>query len=420
MNLTTKTTLLYLLVALVVFAAGGITMYFSAQEVVRRETFFELRESILTIEKAIEGGVDLDALQNNKVCVTKVENINPADTVKTFFLSDTLAIHPYWNRLEPHLKVTAFREIDGDFYRMSVIDVFIENDDIYEGVVNTMLWLFAVLGGVLLTLSFLINRWLFHPFKQTLNKIRSFNLKKDEQLHLPNTSTKEFKQLNAFVTEMTTKARQDYRAVKEFSENASHEMQTPLAIVQGKLELLVETPGLAEEQLALVQSAQQSLNKLSKMGGALLLLTKIENQEFATMQRTDFSKVVQTCVRNFEEIAGLRGLTLESDIAKQVEQNINPVLADIMVANLVKNAIRHNDENGWVKVELTPERLAVSNAGQPPKIPTEQLFQRFQKSSSNGSSLGLGLSIVKKICEVSNWKAEYKYAGNVHQISVIF
>ena len=138
------------------------------------------------------------------------------------------------------------------------------------------------------------------------------------------------------------------------------------------------------------------------------------------MQRTDFSKVVQTCVRNFEEIAGLRGLTLESDIAKQVEQNINPVLADIMVANLVKNAIRHNDENGWIKVELTPERLAVSNAGQPPQIPTEQLFQRFQKSSSNGSSLGLGLSIVKKICEVSNWEAEYKYAGNVHQISVIF
>jgi len=420
MNLTTKTTLLYLLVAMVVFAAGGVTMYFSAQEVVKRETFFELRESIITIEKAIEGGVDLDALQNSKVCVTKVKNINPADTAKSFFLSDTLAIHPFWNRLEPHLKVTAFREINGDFYRMSVIDVFIENDDFYEGVVNTTLWLFGVLGGVLLTLSFLINRWLFYPFKQTLNKIRNFNLKKDERLKLPQTSTKEFKQLNAFVAEMTTKARQDYRAVKEFSENASHEMQTPLAIVQGKLELLVETPGLAEEQLALVQSAQQSLHKLSKMGEALLLLTKIENQEFATMQRTNFSKVVQTCVTNFEEIAGLRGLTLESKIAEQVELNINPVLADILVVNLVKNAIRHNDENGWIKVELTPERLAVSNAGQPPKIPTEQLFQRFQKSSSNGNSLGLGLSIVKKICEVSNWKADYKYAEHVHQISVTF
>jgi len=419
MNLTTKTTLLYLLVAMVIFAAGGVTMYFSAQEVVRRETYFELRESIIQIEKAIKGGVDLEALQNNKVCVTKVKNITPADTAKAFFLSDTMATHPYWNRLEPHIKVTAFREINDEFYRMSVIDVFIENDDIYDGVVNTMLWLFGVLGGVLLILSFLINRWLFHPFKKTLNRIRGFNLKKDERLELPQTSTKEFKQLNAFVTEMTNKARQDYRSVKEFSENASHEMQTPLAIARGKLELLVETPGLSEEQIALIQSTQQSLGKLSKMGEALLLLTKIENQEFATMQRTNFSNVVQTCVYNFEEIAGLRNLQLDSSIAQRVELNINPVLADILVVNLVKNAIRHNVDGGWVKLELTPERLTVSNTGKPPKVPTDQLFQRFQKSTNNGS-LGLGLSIVKKICEVSSWSVIYNYDEQIHHISVKF
>src|SRR5690606_32582196 len=113
----------------------------------------------------------------------------------------------------------------------------------------------------------------------------------------------EFRQLNSFVEQMVGKARRDYRSVKEFSENASHEMQTPLAIARGKLELLLETNNLDTEQTRLIQSAQQSLGKLSKLGEALTLLTKIDNKEFASRAEVDFSRIVNNCLVNFEDLA---------------------------------------------------------------------------------------------------------------------
>lgn len=240
------------------------------------------------------------------------------------------------------------------------------------------------------------------------------------ELDLPNTSTNEFRQLNRFVNEMTHKARRDYLSVKEFSENASHEIQTPLSIAQGKLELLQEMPGLTMEQSELIQAAQYSLLKLSKLSEALLLLTKIDNKEFAAQEEVDFSRIVQCCLCNFAEISGLKGLEFTSEVEEKVLLYMDATLADILVVNLVKNAIRHNIPEGWIHVKLTKNQLCVENTGHPPKVPTQQLFERFQKNHQTDGSLGLGLSIVKKICDINQFTVSYTYLDAIHQICVKF
>ena len=418
MRLITKATLLYLFIMSLVFSIAGMVTYKMVMKRVARETDYSLAQNMWLLRDAVREGKPLDALQNQKTKITKVTQIFPKDTLYSF--SDTLAMHPYYKRLEPHRKLTITKKINGTYYRFKMIDIFLETDDVSGGVISVMTRLFFGLGLVLLLASFMISSWLFQPFQRTLEKIKGFNLKNNQVLSFEDTSTKEFRQLNGFISQMTDKAQRDYISLKEFSENAAHEMQTPIAVAKGKLELLLESPNLQEEQLPLIQSAQSALSKLSKLGQSLSLLTKIDNNEFKVKETTDFSEVVKQSVLTFQDICELKGLTLKSEIEQEVMLSINASVADILVSNLLKNAVRYNIADGWVNVTLDKKQLVVENPGNPPNVPTNQLFERFRKSNQSGSSLGLGLAIVKKICEVNQLHVDYVFIDETHRLIVKF
>jgi len=418
MRLITKATLLYLFIMSLVFSIAGMITYNMVMERVARETDYSLAQNMWILRDAIRDGKSLDALQNQKTSIVKVTSIQPKDTMYAF--SDTLAMHQYFKRLEPHRKLTITEKINGAYYRFSMFDIFLETDDVSDGVISVMTKLFFGLGLVLLVASFLISSWLFQPFQQTLQKIKGFNLKNNKGVHFEDTSTKEFTQLNGFISQMTDKAQRDYISLKEFSENAAHEMQTPIAVAKGKLELLLESSNLQEAQLPLIQSAQAALSKLSRLGQALSLLTKIENNEFKVKETTDFSEVVEQSVLTFRDICALKGLTLKSNVEEKVMLSINASVADILVSNLLKNAVRYNTKNGWVNVTLDKKQLIVENPGNPPNVPTNQLFERFRKSNQSGASLGLGLAIVKKICEVNQLHVDYVFMEGTHRLIVKF
>ena len=224
MRLITKTTLLYLLIALFVFGMGGYLTYYAIKQAVSKETDYEMVSDYRMLRAAIESGKPIDALQNDKVKIELVSTVVPADTVYQF--SDTLAMHPFWKRLEPYRQLKVSKEINGAYYRIRMVDNFLEVDDMLDGVIGILSRLFLTLGVILLLCSFLISQWLFQPFQRTLEKIKNFNLKQDAPLQLADTSIKEFQQLNEFVENMTAKATRDYQSLKEFSENAAHEIQT--------------------------------------------------------------------------------------------------------------------------------------------------------------------------------------------------
>ena len=418
MTLLAKTTLFYLLVALLVFGVGGVVTYKMVKKEVEKETDYYLWGTYRQLVDAIRDGKPPRAFNNDKVQICELEDRAWTDTLAIF--SDTLGNHFTLDRLEPHRKLTKIKNIDGTWYQFSLIDALIEPDDMYEGVIDILSQLFLFLSVTLIAFSFFFARLLLRPFKEMLKRIGQFNLKNQDTIQLPRSTTKEFKELRSFVENMTGKARRDYLSLKEFNENASHEMQTPIAVAKGKLELLLQDEQLSDRQAALIQAAHQSISKLSRIGSSLSLLNKIENREFAVVDKIDLAEVVRNCITHFDELAQLKGLEIEHEIKGPVSLPIDTNLADILLSNLLKNAIQHNELGGWIKVELNDKRLLFRNSGKPPKLSTRKLFGRFSKGDYHGGSVGLGLSIVKKICDVSRWQVQYEFQEGVHELSILF
>jgi len=402
---------------LLVFAAGGIIAYHVIKDEIDAEHRRFLRHRLARIAELIANGEQVPAYDGEKLDVIP---LGPDAREQSFRFSDTLVWHSYLKRMESHYKLSAVQKIGDQHYYMETFDVIVEADDIMETVIRALSRIFLLLLIVVGVVGALFSARIFRPFNKTLNRIRDFNVQSNEPLDLPKTSTMEFKRLNYFVGKMADRNRREYQALKEFSENASHEMQTPLSIARGKLDLLLDSPNLGDQDLGLVISAQQSIQKLSKLGRSLSLLTKIENEEFRSEGPSNMSALLQSIIDQFEELISLKSLTLEQTVEEQVSVPMDPVLADVLLTNLFQNAVRHNLKGGYIKVDLNQERLLIQNTGPPPQVPTEELFNRFRKDRQSGESLGLGLAIVRRICDMNNLQVRYRYQQERHVLEVRF
>jgi signal transduction histidine kinase len=293
----------------------------------------------------------------------------------------------------------------------------IESDDITEAVAKILLWILAMQVIGALGIGYFVSGSLFKPFRSTLKRIQQFNLNDRQYLEAEPTNVTEFTHLNTFVEEMTKKAVSDYKNLKEFAENASHELQTPLAIAKGKLELLAETE-LTAEQFEYLEKLERSLKKLSRLSESLALLTKIENHEFKNSQEIDLSEMIQESIESFREFTDLQHLSVETAIEDHVKINIHPVLADILWTNLYHNAIRHNIEKGTIRISLQKDLLKISNNGENLSFDPELLFERFKKADQNSNSIGLGLSIIKRICDQLGYQISYTNDNGWHSIEI--
>jgi signal transduction histidine kinase len=418
MKLFVKTTLFYLLASLIVFTIGGVITYNKVKEEVALETDYYLNETFRRLVNEIKSGKSIGVLNNDKVTITKLDNQLVRDTFRVY--SDTISKHPLLNRPEAYRRLVRISKVEEQYYQFDLMDVLIESDDVYQGVTAAFVRLFLFLGLFIIAANTVFFRWILSPFYLSLRQIMFFNVKDKDTIQLPDTNTREFKLLNAFILKMTHNARKDYLTLKEFTENASHEMQTPVAIAKGKLELLMESGDLTQDQLQLVQGANQALSKLSKIGKSLTLLSKIENGEFSDKRVCNFSEVVGQNVDHFRELALLRNINMQAMLPPVLQLPIDSALADILISNLIKNAIQHNDNGGWINIKLNEQQLEVSNSGKAPSVPTENLFNRFKKGQSASSSLGLGLAIVKKITDTQNWQVVYKFTDQTHSLRIVF
>ncbi|GAA0890748.1 HAMP domain-containing sensor histidine kinase [Fulvivirga kasyanovii] len=417
MKLIFKITLLYLLISLVVFLIGGIITH----QIIMREVIYEeqrfLRERLDFAIRMIERRKLHKPFERDKI---KIIPLGTRGEETEIAFSDTVVMHSTLQRMEPHNKLDVVKKVGQQYYKITLYDLIVEEDDIAEGVNEALVKVYLLLLVVVLILSWVASAFLLKPFNITLDHIKNFSLRKNNPIKYKKSNTKEFDKLNKFVEEMTEKIQTDYQSLKEFTENASHEMQTPLSIANGKLELLMESDNLTDEQVALIVSAQGSVQRLSRMGKALSLLTKIENKEFESTEEINLSELLLKLLFDFKELADLKSIKIESEIQEHVKVNMDSTLAAIMVTNLLQNAIRHNYEEGRIHVVLTHTRLSISNTGGALKSDPGSLFERFKKDNQSKESVGLGLSIVKKICEVSSFDISYQYQEPDHTIEVIF
>lgn len=228
----------------------------------------------------------------------------------------------------------------------------------------------------------------------------------------------EFNALNGELSKLTDKVNRDYKNLREFTENMSHETQTPLAIIRSKLELLLQGE-LNELQVNQILSTLDSVNRLSKMNKGLILLTRIENDQYSGLQLLSIGKLLRKQLDDLELFITSKNISLHIDIDDSLLIRINPHLADILLTNLLSNAIKYNLENGHLYVTFTNDKFEIANSGHPPVLSPNEIFDRFKKGESP-DSIGLGLAIVRKVIEHCSAKIKYEYENDLHRFNITF
>jgi signal transduction histidine kinase len=345
------------------------------------------------------------------------------DQIIQFFKSDTPFTRRYFTRLDMrdmkgHLE--DFRQLffgikaGGQWYKVIVSKSLEETDHL----VQSIFWITS--GTILLILiaSFVINRFvlkqLWKPFYDTLSVLKNFKIDKEQKLDFPSTSTEEFRLMIATLENTTVQAQKDYLSLKLFSENASHEMQTPIAIIQSKLDLLIQDEALTGRQSKSLHAIYEAIDRLTRMNSSLLLLVKIENRQFSVVETIDLRAAIEKKVNDFQELWLAQQITINCSLNESFV-SMNKDLSDLLINNLLSNATRHNHINGCIQISLLRNKLMISNTGNDQSLDKEKLFHRFYKSSQSAENNGLGLSIIFQICEVSGLHIFYKFRAGQHE-----
>ncbi|HET6528685.1 MAG TPA: HAMP domain-containing sensor histidine kinase [Balneolaceae bacterium] len=418
MKLITKFIWIYLIVTVIVLGIAGYVSYFIIQEELNNELKWRFYGRIERVTYLLEQGKQFEngkiGESGHLVVMQLPDNIEPRVELR-----DTLVWNEWLQQMEPNLKMVAYRNVGNDSYYISTYGTLIETNDIREAVIQILLWILGMMVIGAIGVGFIISTRLFKPFRKTLARIKDFNLHSKKPIEAEKTNVKEFDDLNLFVEEMTRKAVSDYKNLKEFAENASHELQTPLAIAKGKLELLTETD-LSPEQYQYVEASQRSIKQLSRLSKSLALLTKIENHEFSHADEVNFTRLIRESTQSFDEFIKLNGLDVHTDLEEDVVVNMHPVMADILWSNLFQNAIKHNIDEGSINIKLTDDYLNISNTGKPVNGEPALLFERFKKGDQNSHSIGLGLSIIKRIIDQNGYEISYHVVDGWHYLEVEF
>lgn len=275
---------------------------------------------------------------------------------------------------------------------------------------------------VILLVNILINRWqirqLWLPFYSTLSQLQLFKLGSTKP-KFTDSKIEEFTRLNHTLDQFISRAEREYTLLKEFTENASHELQTPLAITRSALDVLIQDENLLNTQGKTLQSAYHAIQKMSRLNQSLLLLAKIENQQFVAEGPIDFKKTLEDKLNDWQELWQAKSLSVALSLAP-AHVVMNEQLADILLDNLLSNIARHTPEKGSIAIKLNEHALMIANSADGGPLPEDRLFVRFSKGGQPTDHHGLGLSIVKQIADVSALKTTYAFKAGTHIFTIAF
>lgn len=292
-------------------------------------------------------------------------------------------------------------------------------EDIVQGILLQFILISGVLGIAIVLMMRLISKRLWEPFDKTLKQIEGFKLENGEIPLLADSNIKEFTRLNHALNRLMENSVKSYKTQKEFTENASHELQTPLAVFQSKLDVLLQQPDLTASQAETIQGLYQVTNRLTRLNRNLLLLAKIDNKQYNQMDSINLVATLEELFPFLESLA--EGITLHRSFQSPVFTiKGNKILLESLINNLVVNAVRHNIPNGDIDIAIEGNQFIISNTSGAEALDPHLLFNRFYRPSEKIKGNGLGLAIVKAICDYHGWEINYKYANNRHYFRIQF
>ena len=401
--------------SLCVLTLGAVLFYLSVNYLINQEVNKELMHSKAKVSWQLR---HIDELP---VYILQLGDSLQLDQVRypgQMALVERKLFNEFENEYQPYRQLIFYERVEGIWYRVTISKLLAQRQQLLEAVVMTVTFIVALLLVSLLLLNSWLSRRLWRPFYKTLRALDSYQVEKHEVLTFPKQHTIEFEQLNQSVTQFTDRLAATYQNLKEFTENASHEIQTPLAVILSKIEGLFQDESLKESQLVALSEISEAANRLAKLNQALLLLTKIENRQFlAGTEPISLVPIINRKLRDLEDLIEQREIAVRTAI-EPTGPVMHPVLAEVLVNNLLTNAIRYNVNGGTIDITLNAGRLVVRNTGAPIHIEPELMFERFRKEGTHSASLGLGLALAKTICQVNGQTLTYETEGQWHILTV--
>lgn len=323
------------------------------------------------------------------------------------------------NENEPYRVLQSRIEIEGKIYTFTARISLLESEDLIKNISILFVVLIALLLAVLIFVTSRFSKRIWQPFRNTLEKIKVFDLSAQQNIYFDKTEIKEFEELNQSLQKLTDKNILVYIQQKAFIENASHELQTPLAVLKSKLNLLLQNKNITNEQAKLLEAIDLPLSRMTRIIKNLLLLAKIENKQFTQKENIELTEVINETLELLIDYTNAKQISVAKNLSEKLLVSCNKTLLEILVNNLLINSIVHNTEQGKIQINFSNKILTVSNPGKT-KLNNEKLFERFAVSSSQTTNSGLGLAIVKEICNRNHWKISYSFKNNFHLFSVKF
>jgi len=414
MKFLTKINRNYFWTLLASFLVISISIFFILEKIIIEETKESLFEKSLLIKEQLKENPNI----SNIYPIIEIQVLKEKTTKKPTFhiryIEDTLDD----NELEPYIEYSSVIEVNNNYYSLKIRELVVEDEDLLLIITIVVLALFLIVYAT----AFFVNKKLINNiwknFEVNLNELDNFNLDKPERLKLLPTNINEFDRLNIVLNSLTDKLSKDYLSLKEFTENASHEIQTPLAVIKMNLETVLQND-LPKDIFEKIYSSHQSAGKLQKINKGLLLLSKIDNQQFSDQKEIDLTVKIQEKLVFFKPLLETNNIILKHNLEQTFIVRINPMLADVLLNNLLSNAINHNVENGYITILAVNDSLYFSNSSNGSVLKSDEYFERFKKGNSTFDSTGLGLSIVKKIVDVTKLEIYLKQNEDIMMVTLI-
>lgn len=305
------------------------------------------------------------------------------------------------------------------YYKIKIITSMVEEDDLIKNLITYLVVLYLLMLISIVLLNNIVLRKIWKPFYSLISQLKNFRIENETSLNIKSSNIEEFELLNDTMKQLTEKSQKSYLNQKQFIENASHELQTPLAISINKLELFSEKNNLTEEQLEEIGGVLDNLGRLTRLNKSLLLLSKIENQQFVVEESVDFTILIESVCADFEDLLRHKQMTFTILAKEKLVYKMNKDLALILITNLIKNAIIHGAKNENINITVTSKEVVISNIGQAKALNHSDLFARFKKTNTDSRSTGLGLAIAKAITEKYRLQLKYSF-DNIHNFSIQF
>lgn len=423
MKLLHKNILINALVSLIVIFLGGIISYFFIIGKIEQEAEEHLRGEKNQVENRILAGMPPETFEHNVGDQVKVEEISRLSGRKPFIKIITqreeFEEQEEKEEEEEHFETRAIVfecSTPEKNYRITIIKSSDNDEELIKNIllavsISALLMIIAIVMA-----NVFIYKNLWSPFYAILKQLNQYDISRGENVKFTKAETLEFRELASSLDAMAAKIAQDYFSLKEFTENASHEIQTPLAIINSKIEMCLQDKQLTSNQAKLLIEASRAANNLVNLNKGLIMLTRLDNKQVEASSTVNLKEFIADRLLLFEDFIQEKEISLTVKTESQ-SVHMNPELAGILFDNLIKNAIRHNSQRGVMNIDISNHRFIISNTGAAPSVNPEKFFERFSKNGP-ADSLGLGLAIVKKICEVYHFTISYTFRERMHTITI--